>query len=628
MNLTKAKETKTRVCCLYRVSTKGQVDKAENDIPMQKKACHEFAESKGWTIIKEHAELGVSGFKVAAADRDELQEIKREAEKQEFDILLVFMFDRLGRKDNETPFVLKWFVEQGISVWSTVEGEQRFDSNVDDLLNYIRFWQASSESQKTSVRIKTRMKQIVEDGHYMGGTVPFGYRAVYKGRMNKKGRPVKDLEIDPREGEIVREIFFKVAREGYSAHGIARMLNERNIVTHGGARFQTNHVLRMLRHRGYTGYMIAKENTSGFIPELQIVEESIYEDAMAIVEQRKKENEQRRSVAQSSYNKTLLAGNLYCAHCGTRLSGFWHKDRYRLADGTVKEVMAPKYNCYANPDIHSAEELNRELLEEYLTYLATEAEGVNNYRADLTNLRGLLETIGKLYGYSHLESLFLTSDLPKQVQPKLKSYSDSELIRFNAALAELDEQIERLMVIHQMLGTRISDTLTLQTDCLYRQDGHPMIQIRQMKTTTFVKPISAELELLIEKAMEYTKKRYGDTLYIFVDEKNTKRPLQYNTVQNKVMDLIQKKDLRDDKGELFGFGTHMFRHVYGIRLTELHLDDWTIAKLLGHTSVKNVKFYRKMSLQIIADETREIRAEMSRMIRANLAGWGKEYEQI
>lgn len=30
MNLTKAKETKTRVCCLYRVSTKGQVDKAEN----------------------------------------------------------------------------------------------------------------------------------------------------------------------------------------------------------------------------------------------------------------------------------------------------------------------------------------------------------------------------------------------------------------------------------------------------------------------------------------------------------------------------------------------------------------------------------------------------------------------
>ena len=63
------------------------------------------------------------------------------------------------------------------------------------------------------------------------------------------------------------------------------------------------------------------------------------------------------------------------------------------------------------------------------------------------------------------------------------------------------------MVIHQMLGTRISDTLTLQTDCLYRQDGHPMIQIRQMKTTTCVKPISAELELLIEDVYKRQKER-------------------------------------------------------------------------------------------------------------------------
>ena len=92
--------------------------------------------------------------------------------------------------------------------------------------------------------------------------------------------------------------------------------------------------------------------------------------------------------------------------------------------------------------------------------------------------------------------------------------------------------------------------------------------------------------------------------------------------------MIYKKELRDDNGEIFGFGTHIYRHYYGMKLTEMHLDDWTIAKLLGHKTVRNVKYYRKMSLQIIADETREVRDEMSRMIRANLAGWGKEYEQI
>ena len=59
-------EKNKRVYCLYRVSTKGQVEK--DDIPMQKQYCREFAESQGWTIIKEFAEKGVSGFKVAAAD--------------------------------------------------------------------------------------------------------------------------------------------------------------------------------------------------------------------------------------------------------------------------------------------------------------------------------------------------------------------------------------------------------------------------------------------------------------------------------------------------------------------------------------------------------------------------------
>lgn len=56
-----------RVYCLYRVSTKGQVD--HNDIPMQRIECRKFAEEKGWTILREEAELGVSGYKVSAERR-------------------------------------------------------------------------------------------------------------------------------------------------------------------------------------------------------------------------------------------------------------------------------------------------------------------------------------------------------------------------------------------------------------------------------------------------------------------------------------------------------------------------------------------------------------------------------
>ena len=86
-------------------------------------------------------------FKVRAENRNKLQIIKERAKQGKFDILLVFMFDRIGRIADETPFVVEWFVKNGIRVWSTQEGEQRFDNHTDKLTNYIRFWQADGESE-------------------------------------------------------------------------------------------------------------------------------------------------------------------------------------------------------------------------------------------------------------------------------------------------------------------------------------------------------------------------------------------------------------------------------------------------------------------------------------------------
>lgn len=94
------------------------------------------------------------------------------------------------------------------------------------------------------------------------------------------------------------------------------------------------------------------------------------------------------------------------------------------------------------------------------------------------------------------------------------------------------------MATPQMLVTRISDTLTLQRDYLFRLNSVDMIRIRQVKTKTFEKPVSAELAALIRKAIQYTEERYVETVYIFVDEKDTRRLLQYTTVKHKIHALI------------------------------------------------------------------------------------------
>ena len=88
-----------RVYALYRVSTVGQVD--HDDIPMQRMACQEFVErQQDWEITEEFYEKGVSGYKVKTENRDAIMQIKQAAIAEKFDVLLVFMFDRLGRRDD------------------------------------------------------------------------------------------------------------------------------------------------------------------------------------------------------------------------------------------------------------------------------------------------------------------------------------------------------------------------------------------------------------------------------------------------------------------------------------------------------------------------------------------------
>lgn len=86
-------------------------------------------------------------YKVSTDDLVKLKRIRKAAEQGEFDILLVFMYDRLGRNLNETPFIAEWFTKKGIHVWSVYEGEIIDGVDAERMLDYIRFWQ-TDEAQK------------------------------------------------------------------------------------------------------------------------------------------------------------------------------------------------------------------------------------------------------------------------------------------------------------------------------------------------------------------------------------------------------------------------------------------------------------------------------------------------
>lgn len=332
-----------RAYCLYRVSTLGQVEK--DDIPMQKQCCREFAETQGWSVVKEFSEKGISGFKVSAKDRDAIQHIQQDAVAGKFDILLVFMFDRLGRRDDETPFVVEWFVKNGIEVWSAMEGQQRFDSHVDKLMNYIRYWQASGESLKTSVRVKTRLSQLTEEGLYTGGSIPFGYKLEKKGRINKRNREVFDLAVDENEAEIIRLIFHKYVDEGYGAQRLCRFLHDNGIKSRDGKGFPNTSLNRMIKNVLYTGIIKNGDSQSQYIDELRIIDDNVFAQAQEIMRQR---TQPHSSIPLNCKGKSLLVGNIYCAHCGNRLTLTTSGRNKKMPDGTIQKEVRMRYQCHYN----------------------------------------------------------------------------------------------------------------------------------------------------------------------------------------------------------------------------------------------------------------------------------------
>ena len=338
-----------RVYCLYRVSHRGQVEK--NDIPMQKISCRTFAKERGWEIVREFSEQGVSGYKLTMQERDAIMEIREAALAGKFDVLLVYMFDRIGRRDDETPFVVEWLVRKGISVWSVCEGEQRFDNHVDKLTNYIRYWQAAGESEKISERTRTRIRQLTEEGAFTGGYCPYGYSFFRGERVNKKNQPMNDLRICESEAEVVRLIFEKTKREGLGPQRMANFLNEQGLTTRKGKRWNQASIQNILRSRLYLGYISKGGVVSPHRPELQIIDEVTFEEVQHIREIRMAANKtQNAEVTFHRKSKSLLNGFAFCGHCGARLSGASNRREYRRKDGSIYRKDKGLYRCNASID--------------------------------------------------------------------------------------------------------------------------------------------------------------------------------------------------------------------------------------------------------------------------------------
>jgi len=127
------------------------------------------------------------------------------------------------------------FQHYGVQLWMPeVGGRVDFGSEHDEQRMTMLGLSSKREVTRTSIRVRTAMAaQTREQGRYLGGRPPYGYRLGDAGPHPNKahaawGRRAHRLEPDPETAHVVRWIFTQ-RLAGHSVARIARALNETQV---------------------------------------------------------------------------------------------------------------------------------------------------------------------------------------------------------------------------------------------------------------------------------------------------------------------------------------------------------------------------------------------------------------
>lgn len=460
---------KLRAVALYRVSTKQQMDKENLDIPAQKNIVQDFIKKKDWNLIKEFVEGGISGYKTKTDDRDALQTIKAMALNKQFDALVVYCSDRVGRIADETPLVISFLNNHDVCVWSVTEGEIKSKTHNDKLVTYLRYWQNEGESIKQSIRVSDYQIDMVQSGRYRGGNmIPFGYQLQDNGNRNFKKRPVLDFIINEEEAETVKLIYSLSTNKNFGQSRIAKYLNENKeklgCYNRGNKGWSASTIQYILANPIYKGQLhmkstlYEKEVTSPIQENLIIIPEKVWDENRRMVESRKyKKNKEtvRDDRPRNTHGKMLLSGIAFCGHCGHALTTQTVYKRWTLKDGTKKKVAQYRYRCssfYKKGDIkcdgqstYSPNRIDPVVISETKNFILNlqekqlDKEFSKQLEKKIDSLRKNLQTLTDTQNEAYEELKALKKEISKSLLGKSKF--DSDLL--NEAIHDKEEEISK-----------------------------------------------------------------------------------------------------------------------------------------------------------------------------------------
>ena len=215
-----------------------------------------LAKQRGYSIAHIYEEI-VSGDTIA--ERPEMQKLLAAVEAGEYAGVLVMEIPRLARgntKDQGT--VAETFQYSNTKI---ITPEKIYDPADEADEEYFEFGLFMSRREYKTINRRLQRGRIasLEEGKYIAGTAPYGYR-----RVRISHQRGFTLEIVPEAAETVREIFrlYTVGdpkpdgtTEPVGSCGIANLLNAQGILSPGGVKWTAAAVRDILKNPTYAGYI-------------------------------------------------------------------------------------------------------------------------------------------------------------------------------------------------------------------------------------------------------------------------------------------------------------------------------------------------------------------------------------
>lgn len=268
----------------------------EQSIEGQVRDCQEYAKKHGLDIIHIYADHHISGK--SSENRAELQRMLRDAEKKQFDFVICWKVDRLGRNREELVLNKLKLKHCGVRVAYAEETIPEGPEGI--ILESLMEGLAEYYSADLRQKILRGKRESAMKGYAVTGVAPLGYKIVDR-----------KYEIDQDEAPIVQEIFRRVL-DGETFASIIADLTARGIRTHSGTPLSPNGISGILRNAKYHGEC----SYHGIeIPCPQIIDDETWAAMQAKI---KNSNPHRVAGSKRATSEFLLALKGYCK-CGAPL---------------------------------------------------------------------------------------------------------------------------------------------------------------------------------------------------------------------------------------------------------------------------------------------------------------------